>query len=95
MSLNPLSSAVPGAIAAMLRSAPLSPGKVTFAWHAAVGPALQRATTVRLEQRVLIVEVADARWAREVSRSSRMVIGRMQALLGEEAVSRLEIRSRC
>ena len=58
--MRPLSSALPGALAELLRAAPLSPGKVDFAWRAAVGPALERVTAVRLEGTTLIVDAADA-----------------------------------
>lgn len=91
--MNPISSAVPGAIAAMLRSGPLSPGKVNFAWNTAVGPALQRVTAVRLEHGVLIVDAASAHWAREVSRSTRMIMARLQTLLGEAAVTSIVVRT--
>jgi len=56
--MRPLSHAVPAALAEILRAAPLSDGKVSFAWRMAVGPALERVTSVKLEQRVLIVETA-------------------------------------
>ena len=54
--MRPLMHALPGALAELLRDAPLSPGKVGFAWRAAVGPNLERVTSVRLEARILIVE---------------------------------------
>jgi hypothetical protein len=47
--VRPLNSALPGALAELLRDAPLSPGKVSFAWRAVVGPGLERETSVRLE----------------------------------------------
>ena len=53
--MHPLTHAVPGAVAKLLRDAPLSPGKVTFAWRATVGPALERVTSARLDGRTLIV----------------------------------------
>jgi hypothetical protein len=92
--MNPIASAVPGAIAAMLRSAPLSPGKVDFAWTAAVGPALQRATAVRLEGQILVVETASAQWSREVARSTRVILARLQHLLGEQTVTSLQVRNK-
>jgi hypothetical protein len=92
--MNPIASAVPGAIAAMLRSAPLSPGKVDFAWKTAVGPALQRVTAVRLEGDVLIVETASAQWSREVGRATRVILARLQHLLGEQTVKTIQVRSR-
>jgi hypothetical protein len=44
-SMRPIQQAFPGALAVLLRVAPLSPGKVSFAWSAAVGPALDRMTS--------------------------------------------------
>jgi predicted nucleic acid-binding Zn ribbon protein len=91
--MNPISTAVPGAIAAMLRSGPLSPGKVNFAWNAAVGPALQRVTAVRLEDGVLLVDAVSAQWASEISRSARVILGRLQQLLGTNVVRRITVRT--
>jgi predicted nucleic acid-binding Zn ribbon protein len=91
--MNPISSAVPGAIAAMLRAAPLSAGKVDFAWKVAVGPALHRVTSVRLQDGLLIVEAADRHWAREVSRSTRVILARLQSLLGEAVVTGITVRT--
>ena len=76
----------------LLRGAPLSDGKVTFAWNAAVGPALERVTTVKLERTVLIVDAASAQWSRELERLRDVILARLQSLLGKDAVSRLEIR---
>ena len=90
----PLASAVPGAVADLLRRSPLSPGKVAFAWRTAVGPALERVTAVRLEGGVLIVDARTPEWAREVSRSSRIILGRLQTLLGATAVVRIDVRDR-
>jgi predicted nucleic acid-binding Zn ribbon protein len=76
----------------LLRGSPLSDGKVTFAWTAAVGPAIQRVTHVKLERKVLLVETASAQWSREVMRSSPMILRRLQSLLGTDAVDRIEVR---
>jgi hypothetical protein len=76
----------------LLRDAPLSDGKVGFAWRAVVGPALGRATAIKLEQRILIVETASAQWSREVMRSSPVILRRLQELLGAETVERIEVR---
>ena len=81
--MKPLAHAVPGAIADLLRRAPMSPAKIDFAWKAAVGAAMQRVTSVRLENKLLLVDAASEPWAREVSRSSRVILTRLQALLGE------------
>ena len=92
--MNPIGAAVPGALAALLRDAPLSAGKVTFAWSAAVGPALQRETSVRLEGGVLLVDAARPEWAREVSRSTYIILRRLQQLLGEQTVTQIVVRTR-
>jgi predicted nucleic acid-binding Zn ribbon protein len=83
---------MPGALVELLRGTPLSDGKVTFAWTAAVGPAIHRVTHVKLERRVLLVEAASAQWSREVMRSSPVILKRLQSLLGADAVERIEVR---
>jgi len=91
--MRPLNQALPGALAELLRAAPLSAGKVGFAWRTAVGPAMERVTSVRLDGRVLMVDAASAQWAREVGRSSGIIVARLQTLLGPDAVERLEIKT--
>ncbi len=92
--MRPLNSAIPGALAELLRDAPLSAGKVSFAWRAAVGPALERETAVRLIDRTLVVDAASRLWAREVTRSSSMILRRLQTLLGADTVVQLSVRER-
>jgi hypothetical protein len=92
--MQPLHQAIPGALITLLRDAPLSAGKVQFAWDAAVGPAVRRATAIRLEGQHLIVEAASPQWAREVTRSAGVILSRLQALLGRETVLRLVVRAR-
>jgi hypothetical protein len=89
----PLTAAIPRALAELLRGSPLSPGKVDFAWKAAVGPAMQRVTAVRLEQGVLLVDVQTKPWANEVGRSSRIILRRMQTLLGEDVINEISVRA--
>jgi hypothetical protein len=91
--MRPLNQAVPGALASLLRAAPLSPGKVAFAWRTAVGPAVDRVTSVRLESRVLLVDATSPQWGREVTRSSGIILARLQTLLGTDVVERVEVRS--
>ncbi len=90
--MHPLSHGMPGALIELLRGTPLSDGKVTFAWKAAVGPAIERVTHVKLEYRVLLVETASAQWSKEVMRSSPVILKRLQSLLGADAVERIEVR---
>jgi predicted nucleic acid-binding Zn ribbon protein len=90
--MKPINHAVPGALSELLRQAPLSPGKVEFAWKAAVGPTMQRATSVRLEGCVLLVEAATAQWASEISRSSHVILPRLETLLGKGVVGSISVR---
>jgi hypothetical protein len=90
--MNALSHVIPSALITLLRDAPLSAGKVGFAWRAAVGPAVERATRVKLEQRVLIVETTSPQWSREISRSSAVILNRLQDLLGTDVLERIEVR---
>ena len=81
---------IPAVLADVIRKAPLCPEKVTFAWRTAVGPAVDRVTRVRLDdQGVLHVVAANSQWAREVKRSSRIILGRLTPLLGEGVVKRI------
>ena len=90
--MQPLAHVIPRALAELLRETPLSPGKVEFAWKAAVGPAMVRGTAVRLEGHILLVEARTTAWAREVSRSSRIILKRMETLLGVDVIRELSVR---
>jgi hypothetical protein len=90
--MRPLTHAVPGALIQLLRDTPISDGKVGFAWSAAVGPALGRATRVKLDGQTLLVEATSAQWSREVKRSSPMILKRLELLLGAGAVTKIEVR---
>lgn len=90
--MRPLTHAVPGALMHLLREMPLSDGKVGFAWNAVVGPAVARATRVKLESGVLIVEAASALWAREIKRSTPIILKRLCELLGPDAVATITVR---
>lgn len=83
---------IPAVVAEILRKAPLCPEKVEFAWQATVGPALQRATSVRLEDSgVLKVTAEDAHWGREVKRASPLILARLEKLLGPDVVKRIRV----
>jgi predicted nucleic acid-binding Zn ribbon protein len=90
--MRPLTQALPGALADLLRDVPLSSGKVDFAWKAAVGRSLERVSAVMLEGRVLLVDVPDRNWAREITRSSHVILARLQTLLGPDAVTEIRVR---
>jgi predicted nucleic acid-binding Zn ribbon protein len=83
---------MPGALVEMLRHAPLSQGKVGFAWRAAVGTAVEKVTSVHLEGRVLLVDAASKAWAREVTRSSPVILKRLQTLLGQDTLTSIFVR---
>jgi hypothetical protein len=89
--MQSLTYAIPGALVELLRGAPISDGKVTFAWKAAVGPAIDRVTHVKLERRVLLVETVNAQWGKEVMRASPVILKRLRSLLGNETVERIEV----
>jgi hypothetical protein len=92
--MRPITHAVPGALIELLRGAPLSAGKVTFAWNAAVGPALERVSVVSLECDTLVVQTASAQWAREIRRSNGVILSRLQTLLGKDTVKSLSVRTK-
>lgn len=90
----PLKQTAARALMDIVRQAPLSPGKVDCAWLLAVGPGVQRQTAIRLDGDLLLVDAKGRAWADEIRRSSRVILVRMQALLGDASVSRLEVRER-
>lgn len=89
---EPLAQAIPRAVATLLRDTPMSPGKLAFAWKTVVGPAMDRGTFVRLDGRTLLVDARTAAWAKEVSRSSPIILKRLQTLLGREVINELNVR---
>jgi hypothetical protein len=82
---------MPDALAAVLRRAPLTPEKVAFSWRAAVGPAVDKVTSVELHNGVLHVRTKDATWQREVERSAALIRSRLDSLLGERVVRYIEV----
>jgi hypothetical protein len=89
-----LSHLVPAGLAELLRTMPLSDGKVAFAWKTAVGPAVERATAIRLVAGTLIVDASTPEWSREVRRSTGIILTRLKTLLGDETVQSIEVRTR-
>jgi hypothetical protein len=91
--MDSLHSVVPGAIAALFRQGPMSQGKLEVAWRVAVGDALTRVTTVRLQpEGVVEVQPVDQRWHKELKRSSSMILTRLIGLLGEDSVRRIIVK---
>ena len=86
----PVQQVIPGALEAVLRKAPLTREKVAFAWRVVVGPAVARATSIELRDHVLYVRAKDAAWQREIGRAMPVIQKRLTALLGEQAIRRIE-----
>jgi len=83
---------VTGALRELLQDQPLSSGKVAFAWSAAVGRTLDRVTSVTLgPDGTLSVVATDQHWALETRRSSNLIASRLNQLLGDDTVVRLEV----
>jgi len=83
---------VTSALQAMLRDQPLSDGKVSLAWSAAVGRTIDRVTSVSLAtDGTLRVRADDKHWTREVARSTPLIKSRVNQLLGDGVVKRVEV----
>lgn len=83
------------ALQTLLRDQPLSSGKVSFAWGAAVGRTIGRVTSASLgPDGTLTVHAIDRHWAREVGRARPLITSRLNQLLGDGTVTRLEVSTR-
>jgi predicted nucleic acid-binding Zn ribbon protein len=84
----------PPVLASILQRQPLSPAKVTFAWHTAAGAALARAAEAELRpDGTLELRAASLPWAREIERSRELLLGRVRLLLGDDVVATIVVRS--
>lgn len=90
--MQPIGQVLPRALAEIVRQAPLSAGKIDFAWRSAVGPAMARTTVVRLEAGVLLVEAQTGQWGSAVMRASSIILTRLQSVLGAEVVTEIRLR---
>jgi hypothetical protein len=86
----PLQNFSTSVLAEIVRRQPASKERTNFAWQLAVGPALARVTTVELGQGVLTVRGLDARWLVEIERARVPVLQKMQHLLGDGEVTRVQ-----
>lgn len=92
-SVHPLQDVVSPALAGLLAAAPLSAGKVRFAWRLSVGPAIDRITTVTFSDGGQVeVSVADERWRAEVRRTIPLIRRRMDTLLGAGAIKNVVLQ---
>jgi hypothetical protein len=81
---------MPGVVAEVVRKAPLTDEKVSFAWRLAVGPAVDKATTVRLgADGTLHVKAESQAWIDSVRASVGLIRSRLAHFLGEDAVKRI------
>jgi predicted nucleic acid-binding Zn ribbon protein len=91
--MDAIHTLMPKALTELFHRGPMSQGKLEVAWRVAVGDALARASTVRLQADGSVdVQPADQRWRTELRRSSAIILGRLNALLGANAISRLVVR---
>ncbi len=66
--------------------------KVAFAWRLAVGPAIAKATTVRLGSNGTLYVKADApAWNDAIRKSLGLIRSRLAHYLGEDAVKRIDL----
>jgi hypothetical protein len=85
---------LPDTLSEIVRRQPLTQAKVDFAWRTAVGPALARVSSARLDGNgTLLVRTEDDRWTREIERAREVIRARLDRLLGPD-LKRLEIQGR-
>jgi hypothetical protein len=78
-------------LAQIVRLQPPSQARTNFAWQLAVGQAVARATTVRLEDGVLTVRAVDRRWIREIDPMVAAVLDKLQQILGKDQIVRIDL----
>lgn len=84
---------VPEVVAEILHRQPFSDAKLGFAWHAAVGTSMSRATSISLTANgTLVVTANDVNWQREIERASGLILSRLARLLGAAVVRRLVVQ---
>jgi hypothetical protein len=83
----PLPQLVSAALPGLVREAPLSAGKVEFAWRIAVGNLIAAVSTASLgPEGTIQIRVRDVRWRAEVIRLLPLITDRLEELLGKDAV---------
>ena len=81
---------MPAVVAGVIRKAPLTDAKVTFAWRLAVGPMVARATKVRLaDDGTLYVRAESKAWVDSIRASVGMIRSRLADFLGDHAIKRI------
>ena len=89
----PMQSVLPATVRALLRHGPMTQEKLEFAWTAAVGPAIARATRVRWQEDdgTVVVEASDETWRRELRRSLPEMTGRLVELVGRGVLASVRL----
>ena len=83
---------MPAVLADVIRKAPLTDEKVQFAWRLAVGPALDKATTVRLATNgTLYVKAEAPAWNDAIGKSLGIIRSRLAHFLGETTINRIDL----
>jgi hypothetical protein len=86
------SKVMPAVLADVIRKAPLTDEKVQFAWRLAVGPALDKATTVRLATNgTLYVKAEAPAWNDAIGKSLGIIRARLAHFLGETTVKSIDL----
>jgi predicted nucleic acid-binding Zn ribbon protein len=81
---------MPAVVAEVVRKAPLTHDKVAFAWRLTVGPALGKATSVRLAADGTLYVTADAAaWTDSIRASIGMIRSRLAHYLGDNTIKRI------
>jgi predicted nucleic acid-binding Zn ribbon protein len=81
---------MPAVVAEVIRKAPLTDAKVKFAWRLTVGPAIAKATQVRLgADGTLYVTAESNAWSDSVRASIGLIRSRLAHYLGDDAVKRI------
>jgi hypothetical protein len=83
---------MPAVVADVIRKAPLTDEKVAFAWRLAVGPAVGKATTVRLASNgTLYVKAEAPAWNDAIGKSLGIIRSRLAHYLGDTAVKSIDL----
>lgn len=83
---------MPAVLADVIRKAPLTDEKVQFAWRLAVGPAVDKATTVRLGANgTLYVKTEAPAWNDAIGKSLGIIRSRLAHFLGETTINRIDL----
>ncbi|NNE11667.1 MAG: DUF721 domain-containing protein [Ilumatobacter sp.] len=88
----PISAALDGVVRSLRGPSRAAVGGVFGRWTEAVGEQVaEHVRPVKLDERILVVEVDDPAWATQVKFLTTMITGRLQEVAGVE-VDRIDVR---